>query len=106
MKPDELVQVDKIVGAHSIVSEETGESIAVSCDLRLFRHMLWCGDGFQRTEGGLSIEGTVWKQGDRFWARRQLGKQFLLTSGNRKVHFFIKDSEGSIANTGQSDWKV
>src|ERR1039458_728339 len=91
-KPDDLVELDKITGTAIIVSDETGEAVPILCDLRLYRHMLWCGDGFPRCAGGLSIEGSVWKRGETFWAHRNIGKQFLLTSGERKVHFLDRKS--------------
>jgi hypothetical protein len=103
--PDELVEVDRYIGAGTLISDETGESAEVSCRFFLFKRMLWCGDGEPRSDGGRDIEGTVSVPGDRYWAHNHRGKRFSLhLADNKHLHFWIVDGDGKIGNI-DSRWK-
>jgi len=106
MKPDEFVEAARYVGPGMLISDDTGESIQVSCRIFLYRRMLWCGDGEPRSEGSPNIEGSVFIPGDPNWAREHLRKRFILhLSETTYVHFYIRDDSGKIGNL-DSNWQA
>lgn len=105
MQPDEKLELDKVFGQGTIVSDATGEKINVSYEFHLYQRMLWCGEGQPREKGSREITGRIWINAERFWARNNIGKRFTLTlSETRQLHFFITDRDGSIGNIGNSVW--
>ena len=100
MLPDELRECETYSGTGTLLADESGEEFAVSYKIQVYDVMGWTGDGEPRVKMRREIHGRVWVPGDLHWARRCSGRSFVLRfkDGKRRLHLFVKDDTGRIAN--------
>lgn len=90
------VPIDRASGSGHLIPKGGIDKTPVAYELVVYRMML-NGD----VPGSLRIEGTIKSLQDDFFNLRNVGKYFtLLLSDARRLDFFFKDQNGSIANCG------
>jgi hypothetical protein len=79
---------------------EGGDDIRVKYAIRVVREILEVAPG-QFIPGRFRIEGSLTKPDDALFTVRNVGKYFTLTlEDGRRLDFFFRDQNGTIANTG------
>ena len=95
-----LVLLESPSGSGHMIPRGGGAAIKVHYEVRVYQRMIEAMPG-EFIPGGLRIEGKVWNLKDQLFALRNVGKYYTLClADGRKLDFFFRDQDASIANTG------
>ena len=95
-----LKLVESPSGTGHLVPKGGGEDVEVRYRLFVYRKMLDAGNG-EYIPGMLQIQGEIYKPGDAIFTIQNVGKYFTLSlEDGRRLDFFFRDQDGSIANNG------